>query len=167
MKRTTRWSIALLVLIVVGTGVAYLLWSQPDDAADQMTVPSNQQTATSEPGPQTFTSAKGITITLDNWPKDGVVASPLTITGKVPGNWSSEGEFPIDVVHEGDIGLPGTTAHLEGDWMTEAMVPFTATLTFDEQTMKRNDVTIILRKANPSGQPDKDDSLALKVRFTQ
>ncbi len=112
---------------------------------------------------QTYKSAKGVTITIDNWADNRLVSSPLTITGAVPGSWSFEGSFPIDLLFEGDIGLPGATAQLKGDWMTDEMVPFTASLVFDDQLIGE-EVLIILRKDNPSGLPENDDSLRLKVR---
>lgn len=112
---------------------------------------------------QTYKSAKGVTITIDNWADNRLASSPLTITGAVPGSWSFEGSFPIDLLFEGDIGLPGATAQLKGDWMTDEMVPFTASLVLDDQLIGE-EVLIILRKDNPSGLPENDDSLGLKVR---
>jgi hypothetical protein len=70
-------------------------------------------------------------------------------------------------VYEGDIGLPGATAKLQGNWMTTNMVPFTATLTFDERTMESDDVAIMLRNANPSGLPENDDSVRIPIHFKQ
>lgn len=171
MHTSTRWIVAIGILIIVGAlaVMAYVAWWQPKDSTqDGSNKPDSSQAETpSQAGARTFTSVKGVTIELDNWPKDNVLTSPLTITGKVPGSWSFEGTFPIGVLYEGDIGLPGATATLQGDWMTTEMVPFTATLTFDEKIMASDDVAIILRNANPSGLPENDDSVSFPVRFAQ
>lgn len=167
MKKYTTWMLLLIAILLVTIGglLAYLIWGRSDDTPSQ-TVSSDTASSHSVEN-RSFTSAKGVKIEIDNWPKSGVISSPLTITGKVPGSWAYEGSFPIDVVYEGDIGLPGTTAKLQGDWMTDAMVPFTATLTFDARTMASDDVGIVLRNANPSGLPENDDSLSLKVYFSK
>lgn len=110
-----------------------------------------------------YKSAKGVTIEIDDWAEGRLVSSPLTITGQVPGSWSYEGSFPINMIYEGDIGLPGATAELDGDWMTDELVPFAATLSFDEEQLDGKDITIVIHNANPSGIPANDDSLALKV----
>lgn len=111
-----------------------------------------------------YQSAKGVTVFINNWAYNREVTSPLTITGQVPGSWSHEGVFPISIVYQDDIGLPGTTAELQGDWMTDELVPFTATLTFDD-TLIGDEGVIVLRNANPSGMPANDDSLGLEVKF--
>lgn len=148
--------------------MTYRTWWQPKETTSATnpaeSTPKQKESATAST--HTFTSAKGAKIELDNWSKDGMITTPFVLTGRVPGNWSFEGTFPIDIIYEGDIGLPGTTAKLESDWMTSELVPFTATLQFDERTRESNDVMIMLRKANPSGNPENDDSLALKVRFS-
>lgn len=114
-----------------------------------------------------YQSAKGVTVFINNWAYNREVTSPLTITGQVPGSWSHEGVFTIDLSFEGDVGLPGATARLQGDWMTDELVPFTATLEFDSKQLVGKDVAIIIRNANPSGLPENDDSLSLEVQVVE
>lgn len=120
MKKYTAWMLLVIatLLVVVSALLVYLMWGESSD--DSPATPTTNSTQTES---RSFTSAKGVKIELDKWPRDNFVSSPLVITGKVPGSWAAEGSFPIDVVFEGDISLPGTTATLKGDWMTEAMVP--------------------------------------------
>lgn len=125
---------------------------------------TDSQSESAELATRQYKSAKGVTIEIDDWAEGRQISSPLTITGKVPGSWSHEGSFPIDLVYEGDIGLPGTTAELGGDWMTDELVSFAATLSFDEERLEGKDITIVIHNANPSGMPANDDSLALKVQ---
>ena len=57
-------------------------------------------------------------------------------------------------------------AKAEGEWTTANFVPFTATLIF---TVPPNIKTgsLILKKDNPSGLPEKDDNLDIPVMFAQ
>lgn len=121
------------------------------------------ETSDDELTTRNYQSADGVAIAIDNWADDRQVTSPLTITGQVPGSWSFEGSFPVEIVYQKDISLPGAIAEIQGDWMTDEMVPFTAVLTFDEEQLAGEEVIIVIRKANPSGLPGDDDSLNLPV----
>lgn len=98
-----------------------------------------------------------------------VVTSPLSLTGEA-GGWYFEGSFPVELLDsEGNILAQGP-ATATADWMTIDFVPFTATLTFtnpyaagDPESEKVG--KIILRKDNPSGLPENDDSIEIPVRF--
>ncbi len=112
-----------------------------------------------------FTSEGGITITLDGW-TESPVTSPLTISGEVPGSWSFEASFPVQLTdEEGDV-LAEAAAQLEGDWMTEEMEPFSVTLTFDNPLGDSVRGFLILVKANASGLPENDDSVSIPVTFS-
>jgi hypothetical protein len=141
--------------------VAYMTWWKPDTAVDTPSVQSESHTLSTH----TYTSTGGMTIELNNWPNDGVVASPLTVNGKVPGSWSSEGAFPVELLDGNGTRLSDTTAVLQGDWMTDAMVPFTATLPFAPMAEGQSG-TLVLRKDNPSGLSENDDSVSIEVRFS-
>lgn len=92
---------------------------------------------------------------------NATVSSPLVVSGMARGVWFFEGSFPIEL----SFGT-GTTpviaiATAGAPWMTEAFVPFMATLVFDD-TLKR-DAVITFRKDNPSGLPEYDDSLSFSL----
>jgi hypothetical protein len=58
----------------------------------------------------------------------------------------------------------------EGEWMTEEFVPFSGTLEFNPPSdtgphSARG--SLIIRRANPSGQPDNDMAVEIPVRFQQ
>ncbi|HET8690336.1 MAG TPA: hypothetical protein VFL81_02775, partial [Candidatus Saccharimonadales bacterium] len=59
--------------------------------------------------------------------------------------------------------LARTTAKMQGDWMTEADVPFAASLTFDKPTTPAG--TLVLEKDNPAGLTKNDDSVSIPVKF--
>lgn len=94
------------------------------------------------------------------------VSSPVTITGEARGTWYFEASFPVMLTDwDGKIIAQGI-AQAQGDWMTTNFVPFKATLTFKKSDVVgkySNKGTLILKKDNPSGLPEKDDALEIPV----
>jgi hypothetical protein len=113
---------------------------------------------------RTFPSAKGISIELDDWPTNSVITSPLTIHGRVPGNWSFEASFPVVLKDSAGNIIAQAPAALQGDWMTNDMVAFSVTLEFTKPANKPAG-TLIFQKANPSDLVQNADSLQLSVQF--
>lgn len=194
MKHEMRLVVAILTIasVLILAGLSYMLWGQSDRPSvgaksfDECAGAGNpvmethprrcsdvrtgetfteelDETPDDKLATRNYQSANGVAISIDNWADDRQVTSPLTITGLVPGSWSHEGSFPVEIIYQNDIGLSGTVAELDGDWMTDEMVPFTAELVLDEH-LAGEEISIILRKANPSGLPDNDDSLELPVK---
>lgn len=198
MKQATKWIIATLTVVAVGSllAVFYLLWDRSTDdepvtmnsfedcvAAGNPAAESHPRQCTDAATGKSFTeelneggvdsgqelqtrqyeSVRGTTITIDDWADGRMVDGNLTITGMVPGSWSFEGSFPVAVVMQGDIGLPGGTAQLSGDWMTTEQVPFSVTLDLSGAELAGEKLDIVLQKANPSDLPENDDSLRLPV----
>jgi len=98
--------------------------------------------------------------------------SPLLLKGQARGNWFFEASFPVTLVNWDGLIIAQGVAMAEGDWMTTDFVPFTASLKFvnpykpaDQEIMKRG--SLILKKDNPSGLPEKDDALEIPVRFAE
>lgn len=89
-----------------------------------------------------------------------VLVSPVTVSGKAPGYWFSEGSLPIVLLDGKGNEIASTTAQADGEWMTEDLVPFTATLEFSQKSMK---ATLLIKKDNPSGEPVNDASFSLQV----
>lgn len=111
-----------------------------------------------------FTSPKGVTVRLHDWAERQVVTSPLTISGEIPGNWSFEASFPIVLLDPTGEIIGQTTAALDGEWMTTNYVPFTATVTFETPSAGGSGI-LTLRKENPSGLPENDDTIEIPVTF--
>ncbi len=97
-----------------------------------------------------------------------VITSPVTITGMARGTWFFEGSFPISLVNWDGLIIGEGVATAQGEWMTEDFVPFSASIayTIDPQT-PYNRGAIILRKDNPSGLPEHDDSMEVPVMFSE
>ncbi|MCX6785772.1 MAG: Gmad2 immunoglobulin-like domain-containing protein [Candidatus Komeilibacteria bacterium] len=90
-----------------------------------------------------------------------IVASPLTITGQARGMWFFEASFPIELTDANGQTVASGLAQATSDWMTENFVPFTATLKFTKPQTSTG--VLILKKDNPSGLPEHDDSLQIPV----
>lgn len=105
------------------------------------------------------------TLTVDQpLPKEGV-RSPLTVKGKAKGTWFFEGSFPVILLDkEGEVLVRGI-AEAQENWMTEAMVPFRATLQFDSPDAERG--YLKFEKANPSGLPEHAESFRQEVVFRE
>lgn len=92
------------------------------------------------------------------------IISPVTISGEARGSWFFEASFPIEIVDDKGTKLAQSHAEAQSDWMTENYVPFTATIKFTLPT-STDKGRIILRKDNPSGLPEHEDSIEVPVRF--
>lgn len=111
-----------------------------------------------------YTSDKGVDVIVYDWQDDKTLTSPVTIRGKIPGSWSFEASFPVSLLGADDTVLAQSTAQIDGEWMTDAHVPFNVTLTFDEPGTETTG-RLILRKDNPSGLAENDDVIAIPIRL--
>ncbi len=92
------------------------------------------------------------------------ISSPVMLTGKARGTWFFEASFPVSVVNWDGLVIGEGIATAEGDWMTEAFVPFTATISYSvDPDAYSNKGTLILKRDNPSGLPENDDALEIPV----
>lgn len=93
-----------------------------------------------------------------------VVVQPLIVRGEAKGSWYFEASFPVRLVDEEGNELARATAQAQGDWMTEAFVPFAADFTsFDVGTATAG--KLIFEKDNPSGLPENAESFEMPVQF--
>lgn len=116
-----------------------------------------------QPQSNEYISLSGVVIQVDNPEKNAKVGSPLKISGKVPGSWSFEASFPVRLEDGSGNVLAQAPAQLLGDWMTTELVPFEATLTFTSPGSGTG--LLVLQKGNPSGLPEKDDSVSIPIKF--
>lgn len=190
MKRAPLIVIVVLVVLVVGLGSWLLvrLFTPPSVTSyaecvaagypiletypEQCRTPDGRTftnpDATPLPAPPTstgeFTSEGGIPITVDEWTEQPVT-SPLTLSGEVPGTWSFEASFPVQLLDAEGRVLGDAAAQLNGDWMTDEMVPFSVTVEFESPPGDGADGFLTLVKANASGLPEHDDSVRIPITF--
>jgi hypothetical protein len=112
-----------------------------------------------------YRSRQGVIIKLDPKLERETLGSPLIVSGEVPGNWSFEASFPIELRDSAGTVLDQTIGTLEGDWMTTNHVPFTATLNFTAPASAEV-AQLILMKDNPSDLPEHDDDVMIPVKLS-
>ncbi len=95
------------------------------------------------------------------------VKSPLHIEGEARGNWFFEATFPVELLDEsGKTVFARTHAQAKGDWMTTNFVPFEATVDFAGAVRCIGcsvKALLVLKKDNPSGLPQNDDSISVPL----
>ncbi len=106
-------------------------------------------------------------VTIHNPQPDQFVSSPLLVNGYVPGPWFFEGFFPVELHNStGEVIATAQGTVADGsDWMTEEFVYFEATLEFDQENITESG-TVVLRKSNPSGLPENEDSESVSIKFS-
>lgn len=96
------------------------------------------------------------------------VTNPIVISGKARGTWFFEASFPIVVTNWDGLIIGEGFATADGEWMTEEYVPFTATISYDATKIgPYSRGSLILKKDNPSGEPQFDDALEYQINFTE
>lgn len=103
-------------------------------------------------------------ITIDAPRPTAVIASPLKVTGKARGYWFFEASFPVELRDQNNQLIVEGVAQAQGDWMTEEFVPYSVNLAYPPQQAGSMG-TLILKKDNPSGEPQNDDALIVPVQF--
>lgn len=140
----------LIVLLIIALGAGATYWYLQGGAGS--TEPTTE-----------YTSKHGDSVTV-NAPKAGDrVTSPLTVSGVVPGPWSFEASFPVEIVDAEHKKVAEGYATVKGDWMTEKPVAFTATVPFKAPVTDEG--FLIIHKANPSGDQATDDSVEVPIAF--
>lgn len=120
-------------------------------------------------GSKTFTQDIGNELELAEkiiieTPRPGtVVASPLTIKGTARGSWFFEANFPVELYDDSGTRIAVGVAKTSEDWMTEDFVAYEAVLTFTAPAAAKG--YLLLKKDNPSGLPENDNSLRVPVIF--
>jgi hypothetical protein len=152
----------LLLIVVLAAGAAY--WYLRPDGATQGTSATNVPTGSPTAGASTkFESKHGDVITV-NAPKAGAtITSPLKVSGIVPGLWSFEASFGVEILDANRKRVTEGYATVTGDWMTEDPVEFTASVPFKKPTTDTG--LLVLHKANPSGDESHEDSIEIPVKF--
>ncbi len=94
-----------------------------------------------------------------------VISTPLLVKGQARGKWYFEASFPIEVWDANKNVLGTGLAQAQGDWMTLDFVPFEAWVNFN--IPQDSSGYLVLKKDNPSGDPQLDDQLIIPIIFSQ
>ena len=145
MKKIIFSILVLIILFIIG---GFLFdWGNRD-----VNTVSNTHTATSTSDMLTVFS-----------PTDGqTVTSPISVSGKVSGDWFFEGSFPVELIDSDGTVIATTTAQTPGDWATTSIINFSATLVYPKATTSDR-ALIMLKNDNPSGDPALDTERFIQV----
>lgn len=92
------------------------------------------------------------------------VASPLVIEGLAKGVWYFEAVFPVTITDAQHRSLGQSYVTATKDWMSESLVPFTATIEFTQPTTVTG--YLVFKNANPSDLRENDKMFEMPIVFT-
>jgi hypothetical protein len=137
----------------------------PASAPATGTPPVSTIAPITSPTPTSTPAQKPDRLRLDSPLPEQVVRSPLEIRGEARGTWFFEASFPVKLLDAEGHELSNTHARAQGEWMTQAFVPYRATIAF--ATPSSDHGTLVLEKDNPSGMPEQAEQLRVPVRFAR
>ncbi|MDD5606206.1 MAG: Gmad2 immunoglobulin-like domain-containing protein [Patescibacteria group bacterium] len=166
------WAVLVVILLVALWATGFLDTSQVHDF--RSCVEAGNPVMESYPrqcsdGVHTYTEdignvlEKADVIVLDNVVPNQTISSPLKLEGRAVGQWYFEASFPVELKDGNGATIVTAVAEAQGDWMTEAFVPFEVTLKFTTPVTSTG--TLVLHKDNPSGEVSNDDELVVPVSF--
>jgi hypothetical protein len=120
----------------------------------------NGQTYTRDIG---NTLEKADLIQLQKPQPGAVIGATLELQGIARGYWYFEASFPFEVRDAAGTLVYESYVQAQDEWMTEDFVPFQGTYELPQELSGKG--TLILKKDNPSGLPQHDDSLEIPVIF--
>jgi hypothetical protein len=109
----------------------------------------------------TYSNATADLITVDLPFPGAVTGKEFSVAGKARGTWYFEATFPVQVLDKDGAILAQVPAQAQSDWMTENFVPFRADIKIPDTYT--GPATVILKKDNPSGIPEKDASVSFPI----
>lgn len=142
--------LAMLALLIILPGR-----SAPSPAPAATTTPAVSHTP---PAPAQPLSAR---VLVSSPRENATVGQTFSVEGKAPGSWFFEAQFPMQVRDAQDNVIGRATGSAQGEWQTEKLVTFKATMHIDESY--HGPATLILMKDNPSGLPENDDSVTVSI----
>ena len=159
--RTSTWWTIIIVLLVIIAALAWFLFATPAPVTDTNVNTGEIASTTSATTTATATATTTAVAPTVSSPASGAtVPKTFVVKGDAPGNWYVEAVFPIEVRDGNGTVVGHGQAHAESDWMTTAMVPFTATTTVQGFT---GTATLVLKRDNPSGDPVRDASVSIPI----
>lgn len=92
-----------------------------------------------------------------------LITSPLAVSGTARGTWFFEASFPLAVLDADRKEIAQSHAEASGEWMTEDFVLFSGSVEFVAPASDTG--FVIFKKDNPSGDPSRDASFEVPIRF--
>lgn len=144
-----------VLLAAVGGGVWYTMQPAAQEAPAAEVVPTENIVSVS------YMNASEDDIFVELPGAGDVTGKTFTVKGKARGPWYFEASFPVTLLDGQGAELAQGVALAEGEWMTEEFVPFSVELTAPQNYI--GPATLVLKKDNPSGEPEFDASLSVPI----
>ena len=141
--------IMLLGVVVIITAALAVAWSG-----------TRRLIETSDSAPIRSTVTAGEDLSVANVSLQQFVNLPLDVSGMVKGTWFSEGVFNVQLLDARSRELGNALARSTQNWMTQESIPFSVRI---PGVPYHGPATIVFHKANPSGDPSRDDQYRLQV----
>ena len=156
--------IVLILLLAVAGGTWWFStqYGKVPDPVHEENVESAVSDSASDSVQAPATAALSEKVTVSSPVRGATVGKSFKVAGKAPGTWFFEAQFPIQVRSDAGDVIGRGVAHAQGEWMTEALVPFTAEVTIDDASYK-GAARLILLRDNPSGLPENDDAVEFPI----
>jgi hypothetical protein len=171
---------SVLVLIIIGLILWFSFWKKSDvptqilsfdDCANagypvmesyprQCNTPEGQHFVEELPV-ITYNNSSSNDIVVELPFPDAVVGKDFSVIGQARGGWYFEASFPIEILDKDGKVLAHIPAQAQGEWMTSEFVPFKADLKIPETYT--GPATLVLKKDNPSGLPEKEASISFPI----
>lgn len=141
-----------LAILALAGGAFYYITNNADQLA---------ASATPQPVVQTPPPAPLPNIVVDSPAPQDTVSEELETIGKAKGSWFFEASFPIVLKDQTGTEVAYGVATTASDWMTTDYVPFIGTI--DLTGITPGQYFLVLKKDNPSGEPQFDESVTVPV----
>jgi hypothetical protein len=151
-KMAQRKKVMLVILGVIIIFLAGYFILKNTRKGSEQTILSTEQVSQNENNPL---AAQEIHVKVPE-----KISLPLTLEGTVKGNWFFEGSFPVYLLNDKDEILSVGLATTDGEWMTDATIPFHVTIPTFHYT---GSGSILFKKDNPSDDPKHDRSYRVPV----
>ncbi|KKW42706.1 MAG: hypothetical protein UY92_C0004G0042 [Candidatus Magasanikbacteria bacterium GW2011_GWA2_56_11] len=106
-----------------------------------------------------------LSVVVDAPRPNELVASPVTVSGQVPGTWFFEANLPLKITDSSGKTLGIGYATAEGEWMTEKLVRFSSQVAFESPSAATSTGFVVVMKDNPSGLSENEAEYRVPVRF--
>jgi hypothetical protein len=161
--KTWGWIIAIILAVIL-LFIGFLTTTKNAQTPQQTATttvstpppPAPQPKSTKDPN-QPLSAKVSVTAPVEN----ATVSHAFTVSGKAPGPWFFEAQFPVQVRDPSGKVVGRATGKAKGDWMTTKLVAFEAIMQVDGNY--HGPATLILMKDNPSGLPENDDSVTIPI----
>lgn len=150
-------------IVLIGAlfiAIAGLIWYTT--MPSPVEAPPQQEITEVVDGPQSsYMNASEDNIVVDIPTAGAVTGKTFSVKGKARGGWYFEASFPAVLLDANGQEIAQAVGLAEGEWMTEDFVPFT--VEFAAPITYMGPATIVLKKDNPSGEPQYDASLSIPI----